>query len=169
MLRDKSDYFKVAEDEGIPKRCLILDRCARRSQTIAIFSDWGFEETRKKIGLRDPVIESIGDGAQKVAGNNNYYFSGLCPEVCLFELSYVYPEFSNVPATAGSYDKFMKPSFELLETGHYSECAEYVNFLHAQSRDKQISKKESFIAREYKWIIATIIGLITIIVSILTL
>lgn len=69
-----------------------------------------------------PMIEE----AQRVGGERNYFASHLCPEVSLFgSEDDSLPGLRGFPTTAGQYDALMHPPYQIFETGHFSECAEY--------------------------------------------
>jgi len=124
----KADYFATSTSLSLPARCPLLDRCERRAHTIASANNWPLEKAADLVGLKEPIIETIGEGAGHVGGESNFFASGLCPEVNLFETGYALSGFSGKPITKGEYDKYLDPQFKILETGHYSQCAEYSSF-----------------------------------------
>ena len=124
----KADYFATSASLSLPARCPLLDRCERRAHTIASVNNWHLEKAAELVGLKEPIIETIGEGAGYVGGESNFFASGLCPEVNLFETGYALPGFSGKPTIKGEYDKYLDPQFKILETGHYSQCAEYSAF-----------------------------------------
>jgi hypothetical protein len=128
-IESKEDYFRISAVAGLPKRCPILERCERRAHTIALFNEMDPNNAAKSVGLRSPIIESVGEPAKKVGGTNNAGWSGLCPEVSLFESGYALTIFAGKPVTSGEWDTYMNPTSRILETGHYTECAEYSAFL----------------------------------------
>ncbi len=125
MPQTKMDYFAISTLLSLPARCPLLDRCERRAHTIASANNWPLEQAAQLIGLKEPIVESIGEGAGQIGGPNNFIASGLCPEVNLFETAFAHPGCANKPITKGEYDKYLDPQFRILETGHYSHCAEY--------------------------------------------
>lgn len=128
MPQNKSDYFSISTSLSLPARCPLLDRCERRAHTIASANNWPLDKAAELIGLKKPIIETIGEGAGHVGGDSSFCASGLCPEVNLFETGYAIGPFAGKPTTKGEYDKYLDPQFKILETGHYSQCAEYSAF-----------------------------------------
>ena len=122
---DSTAYFARSASQNLPNRCPILDRCERRFWTLEIASnckgelaDFGHQRT--------PLVKSVGEDAYLSGGNNNFIVGGVCPEVALFEPNHFFVGLSGVATRRGQYDKMMEPKYEVLETGHFSECAEYV-------------------------------------------
>jgi hypothetical protein len=133
MLNTKDDYFTVSRQQGLPTRCPLLDRCERRAHTVAIANDWDFDEAPKHLDMKAPLVESVGEPAYLLGGSNNFTIGGQCPEVGLFESTMAIIGLSGRPLTKGRYDKYMDPQYKVLETGHFSECAEYVRSCHEDS------------------------------------
>jgi hypothetical protein len=129
MPKNKADYFAISASLSLPARCPLLDRCERRAHTIASANNWPLDKAAELAGLKEPIIETIGEGAGHVGGDSSFCASGLCPEVNLFETGYAIGPFSGRPTTKGEYDKYLDPQFKILETGHYSQCAEYSAFV----------------------------------------
>lgn len=123
--QNKSDYFAISSELSLPAHCPLLSRCERRAHTIAIANKWPFEKAAERVGLKNPIIETVGQEAYLIGGANNFLVNGQCPEVNLFETSWALPGISEKPTIKGQYDKYMDPQFQILETGHYSQCAEY--------------------------------------------
>ena len=158
----KSDYFAISVAQSIPARCPLLERCERRAHTIADANEWPLEQAAQTLGLKKPIVRSIGEGAGRIGGTNNFISSGQCPEVNLFESSYALPGFSGKPTIKGEYDKYLDPQFSILETGHYSQCAEYASY--AASSGAREGWLLSWVRANHPWILG--IGtLITAIVS----
>lgn len=147
-LRTKQDYFDVAERLGLPKRCPVFEWCERRADTVAVFNELDFEVAKKWVNLKEPIVKRIGESAGRIGGPNYYSCSGLCPEVSLFEQTLALPGYAGYPATRGNYDKDLNPHFELLETGHYTECAEYCGYIESRKMDKHVSSGKSRTPKE---------------------
>lgn len=126
MLKTKDDYFALSRQQALPNRCPLIDRCERRAHTLAIANNWDFSEAPERLEMRAPLVRSLGEIAYQSGVGNNFIIGGQCPEVGLFESTMAIIGLSGVPLTKGRYDKYMDPQYEVLETGHFSECAEYV-------------------------------------------
>lgn len=163
----KSEYFEISKSLSLPARCPLLGRCERRAHTIALANDWPIEEAAQRVGLQVPVIQSIGESAHRIGGNNNFVFGGQCPEVNQFESTVALIGFSGKPTTEGIYDVyFPDEKYQILETGHYSQCAEYAS---QSSPQPAAAPKRSWIVQHYQWIIATAIALVGTVAAILAL
>jgi len=163
----KSDYFAVSVAQSIPARCPLLERCERRAHTIADANEWPLERAAQVVGLKKPLVKSIGEGAGRIGGANNFISGGQCPEVNLFESSHALPGFAGKPTTKGEYDKNLDPQFIIIETGHYSQCAEYSSYA-ANPSGMRHGGLSSWVRTNYKWIVAILgaVGaLITVIVN----
>jgi hypothetical protein len=133
MLKTKDDYFALSRQQALPNRCPLLDRCERRADTVAIANNWNSGEAPGRLAMKAPLVESVGDPAYLIGGVNNFIIGGQCPEVGLFESTMAIAGLSGSPLTSGRYDKSLSPQYEVLETGHFSECAEYVSANHNSS------------------------------------
>jgi hypothetical protein len=124
VLLDKQGYFRLSREQGLSNRCPILSRCARRSRTFELvrFRENGSYQIDKPD---EPIVSIVGEDSYLAGGNNNFIVGGVCPEVALFESSRFFPGFSGYATTKAQYDKYMDPQDQILETGHFSECAEY--------------------------------------------
>jgi len=163
----KSEYFDVSKSLSLPARCPILGRCERRAHTIALANDWSLDQAAQRVGLQAPIVKSIGESAYRIGGNNNFVFGGQCPEVNQFEGTVALIGFSGSPTTKGDYDAhFPDEKHRILETGHYSQCAEYVSQSSLQS--VAVAQK-SWFALHYQWLIATAIALVGTFAAILAL
>jgi hypothetical protein len=127
MLSTKDDYFALSRQQALPNRCPLLNRCERRAHTIAIANNWDHEEAPGRLAMKEPIIASIGEPAYLIGGTNNFITGGQCPEVGLFESTIAIMGLSGSPVTSGQYDKHMNPQYQIKETGHFSECAEYIH------------------------------------------
>lgn len=133
MLNTKADYFALSRQQGLPSRCPLLGRCERRAHTIALANDWQLGDAAARLEMKEPLVLSVGEPAYLAGGENNFILSGQCPEVGLFDSSMAIIGLSGAPVTKGRYDKYMDPQHKILETGHFSECAEYVHSRHETS------------------------------------
>lgn len=152
------DYFEVSERRGLPLRCPILQRCQRRAHTIADANGWPFTDAERLAGLQPPVLDSIGESAGRLGGENNFISSRQCPEVILFETSVALPGFSGKPTVSGEYDKYLSPQFKIIETGHFSQCAEFAASTVAPIPED--NKEISWFGRNYQWVIGTVIAVL---------
>ena len=75
-LTTKSDYFAISRSQGLPARCPILDRCERRSNTLAIANGWSFEDSIALAKLRQPVVHVVGESPYSIGGTNNFIAGG---------------------------------------------------------------------------------------------
>lgn len=137
MISSKSEYFGLSRQLLLPTRCPVLERCERRAHTLALAAGWPLKEAADRAQLKTPVIRSVGEPAAQIGGPRNFVMKGLCPEVGLFETSYALIGLSGMPVTKGQYDKELDPQFEIKETGHFSECAEYSQY--AQDAQKPVT------------------------------
>jgi hypothetical protein len=123
MLLTREDYFARSRDQSLPNRCPLLARCERRAQTIELVARQGGDD-RHIEDVEQPSVPMVGEGPYFVGSPRAHVVGGLCPEVGLFEPSRSFPGFSG-PTIRGQFDHYMDPRHEVLETGHFSECAEY--------------------------------------------
>jgi len=73
-----------------------------------------------------PEVPISGDGPYFIGGGTtSFLIGGACPEVAMFEPQLFFMGLNHAPTIKGQYDKYMEPKYEVLETGHFSECAEY--------------------------------------------
>jgi hypothetical protein len=142
---------------SLPARCPLLGHCERRAHTIALANQWPLEEAATRVGLRAPIVASVGESAYLIGGETAFVVGGQCPEVNLFENTVALAGFSGVPTVKGEYDKYMNPRVSILETGHFSQCAEYVT-----SRTTPPVTGTGFrawVRRNPKWIVTTLVTL----------
>lgn len=160
-------------ERGVPNRCPILSRCRRRSNTIALFNNLDVTGGINLAELEEPYISVKGEAPYMTSGNTNWLYGALCPEVPLFEHSVSVVEFSGSPITKGQYDKYMEPTFQVIDTGHFSECAEYSEYQNTQQSQSlkkpdapnNIENRKGFLATHWQWTIGTIIAILALIVS----
>jgi hypothetical protein len=126
MLSTKEDYFARSREQHLPNRCPILNRCARRFATIELVNE-GVDVERSVGNPQKPEVPISGTGPLLVGRLDDTHFviDGVCPEVALFETAYFLMGLSGKPLIKARYDKYANPQDEVLETGHFSECAEY--------------------------------------------
>lgn len=166
-LDSKSAYFDISKSLSIPARCPLLGRCERRAHTIALANEWPLDDAVQRVGLHHPIVKSIGESAYLISGNNNFLFGGQCPEVNLFESTSALIGFSGEPTIKGDYDVyFPDEKYRVLDTGHYSQCAEYSS----QPPSNAVpSEKQLWFAQHYQWLIGTAITLVGTVAAILAL
>ena len=163
----KTAYFELSKSLSLHARCPLLGRCERRAHTIALANEWPLEEAAQRVGLHKPIVKSIGECAHLIGGKNNFVFGGQCPEVNLFESTVALIGFSGQPTTTGNYDAyFPDEKYRVLETGHYSQCAEYAS---QSPSNAAPAEKRSWFAQHYQWLIATAIALVGTVAAILAL
>lgn len=123
--KSKRDYFALSTEQGLPKRCPILQRCERRTFTIRVSRYNDGEHYVLPDEPQSPVVKMV-EEATLAGGRNNFYVNHMCPEVALFDPSNSFPFMSGFPMTSAEYDKYWSPQYRLLDTGHFSECSEYI-------------------------------------------
>ncbi|WP_233831752.1 hypothetical protein [Paraburkholderia sp. ZP32-5] len=154
---NKSDYFEFSRTQGLPARCPIFDRCERRAHTLAIANNWPFGDSISLADLRQPVVHVVGEGPSSAGGRNNFFAQGLCPEVQLFEPSRAIPGLSNTPAIAGEYDKYWEQPYKVLETGHFSQCLEYVMHTSGDAIDLDPGEDQTWWKRNFQWLVDVVL------------
>jgi hypothetical protein len=155
--KTKSDYFELSAGLGLPARCPLLERCVRRAETIALANRWPLQEAPSRVSLKAPFVPVVGEGPYEIGGGNNFSTGGLCPEVNLFETTVALIGLSGQPTTRGQYDKYMEPQFEITDTGHYSQCAEYAACQHASQAP--VNARPSWLLNNYQWLLGTIVAI----------
>ena len=165
--QSSADYFEISKSLSLPARCSILNRCERRAQTIALANDWPLDSAADRVGLHNPVIKSIGEGVYLIGGNNNFVMGGLCPEVNQFEKTVAIIGFAGTPTTKGEYDaNLLDEKFRVLETGHFSQCPEYVTH---SAKATITAQPRSWLALNYQWVITSVIAIVGTVAAILAL
>lgn len=150
---NKEEYFNRSKKEKLTCHCPLVGRCERYANTIYNLGEL-FKLYRHGTSVKDVMIGEglfskktwkkrqlqIGEGFLYMQNNPNttYYFKNACPEVTLFDKSVFafLPENPAKAISAGSWDK-ERPDFrfgtdkkfEVLQTKHFSECAEYSSFI----------------------------------------
>jgi hypothetical protein len=143
-------------------RCPLLARCERRAETLAIAN---FESPKKALGRnkQSPVVGIVGEHPSLVGGSRSFGVSNLCPEVACFEQAGVLAGFQGAPITSGSYDvDFPDEKYLPSQTGHYTECVEFCT---SHTKPSATASKRSWLKSNYKWIIDTLIAIITVLVA----
>lgn len=150
---DQEEYYEVSKRSGLPLRCPILNYCARRAWTIYYNSDYDRYNpglTVEEALLRDDTlpsdfsikkIEVQGEPPSWIKGNSSYFFTGMCPEVNLFDSGNSL--IRNQACVSAEYDKYYKDhKLRILKNQHYSECAEFNTYLFEQTiKSKPVTKK----------------------------
>jgi len=170
MDTSKKEYIEQSRELGIDSRCPIIEHCQRRADTLALFNNVDLNKAKEFADLKEPIIDTVGQGASLIGGGSNFIVSNLCPEVSLFESELSY--YSNEPVTKAQYDKYMNPQSEVLETGHYYQCAEYCKYERSPSqRDESTVRKIviSYLKTHYQWVTATLISVGCLVVAIIAL
>jgi hypothetical protein len=166
---DSVAYFARSTAQGLPNRCPILDRCERRFRTLEIVSNRHGEELGDFGNPDSPLVKAIGESAYLVGGNNNFAVGGVCPEVALFEPTHFFVGLSGVATRRGQYDKLMTPQYQVSETGHFSECAEYVGYKEREVEAPPKPDKSSFVVQNYQFLVGTFLAAVGAIAAIAAL
>ena len=125
QILSKQDYFQCSREQTLPNRCPILSRCTRRARTFELVR-YREKGSYQLDAPHEPAVPLVGEDCYLVGGEDNFVMGGLCPEVALFDASRIFSGFAGAATTRCQYDKRMTPRDQILETGHFSECAEYV-------------------------------------------
>jgi len=151
---DKIEYLKISQNKGLPSRCPILDYCLRRAYTIYFYSEYKEEdfsndiiETLIKAGevpndFMERLIRMSGEVPNWSKGKGIGWFTGMCPEVNMFDTSNSLNAFSKTACSDGSWDNENDKKIIISEEKHYSECSEFSKHLF---ENKTI--KETFTAK----------------------
>jgi hypothetical protein len=128
----EAEYYEKSLTEGLPKRCPILNYCARRACTLVMFGGKDSESVGDLVSdgtlPRDynkkevPIVGEL-PGMMGKPGSHFVRFEGMCPEVNLFDRYHAFDFAKGRACSEGSSDT---------ETGrttmgfrHFSECGEY--------------------------------------------
>lgn len=139
----KEEYYKISSKNELPKRCPILRKCCRAVLTRYKIghdsggSDMTFDEFLQSQGQSwdmDKMIKEIEMPSWKYAHDVLTSVENVCPEVTLFEPEYMPNKFIQSAYGSGSYYK-ESHSFEA-EAMHYSECAEFSEYIFQSSKEK---------------------------------
>ncbi len=144
---NKNEYLELSRQHSISARCPILARCMRRAITLALADDSNIDDASERLD-QSPIVHIIGEGPGKVGGNNNFYVSGACPEVCAFEATGIFTAFRGKPMLRGEFDAYFRDEkYHVLETGHYSACPEFCTL---SSAPVSPLKKNSWLIQHYQ-------------------
>ena len=158
MILSKEDYFEKSRNLGLPGRCPIYDRCERKAHSIAVANDT--DRASECAHLESPRVSIVGDGPYEIKGNSNFLVGGICPELPLFESQNFIIGLNKTPTTKGQYDKYMNPQYEVLETGHFSECAEFSRANLSMTSSARHPRPRSWVIVNYQWLLAFIVSVI---------
>ncbi|MEW9580665.1 hypothetical protein [Paraburkholderia sp. DGU8] len=167
-LNNKSEYFEFSRTQKLPARCPILNRCERRAHTLAIANDWPFEDSINLAELRAPIIRVVGEGPFSAGGRDNFIARGLCPEVQLFESSRAIPGLTGAPTTEGEYDKYWEVQYRVLDTGHFSECSEYVMAESDDAVGAGAEQNAPWWRSNFPWLTDTVLKIVGLVLQALT-
>lgn len=126
-LLNKSDYLALSREYNLPCRCPLLIKCERRLQTLELINSAFEDEGSFDLKMEEPLISTIGEPPYFIGGNASFMINKLCPEVSLFEAPITIMKVLKAPLINTEYDKYIEPTYKIIETGHFSECAEYVS------------------------------------------
>ncbi|ACU07548.1 HNH nuclease [Flavobacteriaceae bacterium 3519-10] len=156
----QKEYYEIGKNKNLPIRCPILNYCSRRAFTIYFNSDYdkydagqNVQEALLKDGTLPSDFESKkidiqGEAPTWIKGNSSYCFSGMCPEVNLFDA--MNSLFKDEACVSAEYDKYYtEPKHRVLKTQHYSECPEF-NFYNFEKGRKKVSESKPRKTISYK-------------------
>lgn len=139
----KEDYYNISLKHGLPKRCPILRKCCRAVLTRYEMghrlggSDMKFDEFLRSQGQSWEPEKMIKEN-ELISWSYSHdvlcSVENVCPEVTLFEPEYLPYNFRQSAFGNGSYYKESR-RFEA-EAKHYSECAEFSEYLFQASGEK---------------------------------
>jgi hypothetical protein len=134
---NKEKYFAKSLKQKLPNRCPILSYCSRRAQTIYLFNKYSKIFPEKEIieallsegqistDYSENEIKMIGELPEILDGKSYGHFLNACPEINLFDPQNALNLFKGTASTEGTWDTELSPKFKVIETKHYSECAEF--------------------------------------------
>lgn len=139
----KEEYYDISLRHGLPKRCPILRKCCRAVLTRYEMghrlggSDIKLDEFLRSQG-QSWEIETMIKEIELISWSYSHdvlcSVENVCPEVTLFEPEYLPYNFKQSAFGNGTYYKKTR-SFEA-EAKHYSECAEFSEYLFQASSEK---------------------------------
>lgn len=149
---EEKEYYNISKEKDLPLRCPIINYCSRRAWTIYLFSEYSkskpnlnMVEALQKDGTIPSDFEKNkimlqGESPSIIRGNNNFYFSDVCPEVNLFDgWNAMIP---GKACTKGDYDKYYKnEKTRVIKSQHFSECAEFNKYLFDNNKIGKQRKK----------------------------
>jgi|SRR5690606_1527221 len=151
---NKQEYLKQSREIGLPSRCPILEYCRRHALTIYFYSDYSdidynnnlYETLRKENAIpsdyEEKEINIVSEPPTWSKGKTNGMFTGMCPEVNLFDTENGLPMARGLACTDGVWDiELKKPEqFKNLESKHYSECLEFSKHFYENKAVGQVKK-----------------------------
>jgi hypothetical protein len=126
-LLNKTDYLALSREYNLPCRCPLLLKCQRRLQTLELINRCFEDEVSFDIKMEDPFVPIIGEYPYLIGGGTSFMIDKLCPEVSLFDAPITIMKVLKAPLINAEYDKYIEQKYKIIETGHFSECAEYVS------------------------------------------
>lgn len=164
---NQEQYFKIGTEKKLPLRCPILNYCSRRAYTIYYNSEFSkykpgltVEDALLKEGIlpedfKKKVIDIQGEPPSWIKGNSNSFFTGMCPEVNLFDSGHsLHP---NLACVSAEYDEYYShPKHRVIKCQHFSECPEFNKYLFDNPNAKRkpdISKRRKYISAKTKAIL----------------
>ncbi|QQR86713.1 MAG: HNH endonuclease [Flavobacteriales bacterium] len=129
----KEDYFKQSRAEGLPKRCPILEYCARRMFTMYFYGDYRQDDVVQALkgylpkDFAEKAIGYFGEAPvwQAARDRKSGYFHGMCPEVNLFDHEHQLGGMEGTASCGGSWNYENGKREQRLEHKHFSECSEF--------------------------------------------
>lgn len=145
-MTDK-EYFELSQKNKLPNRCPILGKCERYAQTVLFLSELykygeGSSMTEKLLNegylnkdYEKNKIESIGEPFRFHKGELTCSIKNACPEVSLFDNSFLFGFIPKKPIADGFWDELDSPNrynedgkFRVQRETHFSMCAEFSNY-----------------------------------------
>lgn len=153
---DKETYFELSIKQNLPNRCPILQYCLRRAYTVYFYSDYKDENYSNDIiktlinageippDFSQNKINLIGEVPSWSKAKGYGGFSGMCPEVNLFDTNNNLSYFRKTACSDGNWDNETMRKFNIITEKHYSECAEFSmysfnNFNQPKNKNKETS------------------------------
>jgi len=171
MKRDnitEDEYYEISRKDKLPKRCPILNICERRLWTLYFFNDYFDEEYKRKHRIEEVIkpedrelkivellknkslisqtyekdkIEVRGKPNGISKGKIGVGFSGMCPEIALFEEHQYQHDIPRISAIGGRFSHNSEDG-EGYYCGHFSECPEFA-YYHYHYEGKSTKKRQS--------------------------
>jgi len=159
---NKQDYFEKSKKDKVSKKCPLYERCQRCALSLYLLSGLDQENYEsvdsalKAEGLweldeNDQMITQVGSVVSKIGGRTSLYFENVCPEVPLFS-NETFDYIPNKAITKGAWDSLSKADkqgvdgkFEILDTGHFTECREYIKYHNESKNYTKLSPPKQFV------------------------
>lgn len=146
----KDEYFAISTKLKLQPRCPILRFCCRAIRTRYALgfdlcnSGVSFEQfikSHNQFWEPGTMINEIGEFISTQKSNVFFDIENCCPEIPLFETQYLPSKFAQAAFCEATYYKESK-TFEATAK-HFSECAEYSEFISIQNLKKPRKRSPS--------------------------